>query len=85
MLSRPPGWSSSSGGGADAGIGRTLVRRPRRFDDTGLFDAEAVGEEAEQPLPLGLVEAGALHAPAVELQATVHGAILPRIRPGRGR
>jgi hypothetical protein len=61
------------------------VRRPRRRDDAGLFDAEAVGEEAEQPLSLGLVEARALHAPAVELQATVHGAILPRIRPERGR
>ena len=50
------------------------VRHLRRGDEAG-FDAETIGDEAEQPLPLCLVEARVLHAPAIELQAATHDTI----------
>ena len=58
-------------GGATRGARKADVRHLRRRDEAGL-DAETIGKEAEQPLPLGLVEARVLHAPAIELQAATH-------------
>ena len=40
--------------------------------DEARLDAEPVGDEAEEPLPLGLVEARVLVTPAVELQPLAH-------------
>ena len=62
-----------------AGCAQADVRHLRRRDEAGL-DAEAIGKEAEQPLPLGLVEARVLHTPAIELQAAVHGMTSLRAR-----
>ena len=58
--------ASERAGWRHAGYAQADVRYPWWRDESRL-DTEAVGKKAEQPLPLGLVEARVLHTPAIEL------------------
>ncbi len=59
------------GGRRDAGRAERDVGRLRRRREAG-FDAEPVGDEAEEMLALRLAEAGVLVTPAVELEPFAH-------------